>query len=321
MDVTLLTPLGALIALGVVVPLVALALLHRRGESVRRAIGLPEPRPRVLRAAVAAVVVAAALLGLAAAQPRLEWTSDKRVREDAEAIVVLDTSRSMLARTSPRSPIRYARATEAALRFRSAFADVPVGIASFTDRVLPHLFPSPDDDVFTATLTKSLGIDRPPPHGSFVSTATRLAALETVVSRRFFTPTVRNRLIFVITDGESVPIAGAKIAAAFRRPPGVETIFLHVWNGDERVFNGNQPEPQYSPDPRSRGILDAAADTLGGRVYAENQLDDAIAAARRELGDGPTVVEGEKRNRIALAPYLAGAIFLPLALLLWRRDR
>ena len=172
-----------------------------------------------------------------------------------------------------------------------------------------------------ATLTKSLGIDRPPPHGSFVSTATRLAALETIVSRRFFTPTVRNRLIFVITDGESVPIAGARIAAAFRRPPGVDTIFLHVWDGDERVFNGNQPEPQYSPDPRSRGILDAAADTLGGRVYDENQLDDAIAAARSELGDGPTVVEGEKRNRIALAPYLAGAIFLPLALLLWRRDR
>ena len=31
-----------------------------------------------------------------------------------------------------------------ALRFRSAFEDVPVGIASFTDRVLPHLFPSVD---------------------------------------------------------------------------------------------------------------------------------------------------------------------------------
>ena len=126
----------------------------------------------------------------------------------------------------------------------------------------------------------------------------------------------------MITDGESVPIAGAKIAAAFRRPPGVDTIFLHVWDGDERVFNGNQPEPQYSPDPRSRGILDAAADTLGGRVYAENQLDDAIAdrpaRARRRARRS---CRGEKRNRLALAPYLAGAIFLPLALLLWRRDR
>ena len=321
MDLTLLTPLGALIVVVVVVPLVALALLHRRGTSVRRAIGLQEPRPRVVRAAVAAVVLAAVLLGLAAAQPRLEWTSDKRVRDDAEAIVVIDTSRSMLARTSPRSPIRYARATHAAMRFRSAFGDVPVGIASFTDRVLPHLFPSPDEDVFAATLNRSLGIDRPPPHGAFVSTATRLGALETIVSRRFFTPTARKRLIFVITDGESVPISGARIAAAFRRPPGVDTIFLHVWDGDEHVYDGNQPEPQYSPDPRSRGILEQAADTLGGRVFEEDQLDGAIAAARKDLGEGTTVVQGQKRNRLALAPYLAGMVFLPLALLLWRRDR
>jgi hypothetical protein len=274
-----------------------------------------------VRAAVATLALAATLLGLAAAQPRVEWTSDQRVRKDAEAIVVLDTSRSMLARTSPRADIRYTRATAAALRFRAAFPDVPMGIASFTDRVLPHLFPSPDDDVFVATLRRSIGIDRPPPHGSFVSTATRLSALETIVSRRFFGPTVRNRLIIVITDGESVPISSAKIAAAFRRPPGVDTIFLHVWGSSERVFDGDQPEPQYSADPRSRSILDGAAATLGGRVFAEGELDGAIAAARDALGEGPTVKQGEQRNRLALAPYLAGAVFLPLALLLWRRDR
>ncbi len=321
MELTLLTPLGALIALGVVLPLAALVLVRRRGSAVRRAVGLPEPSPRLRRIALAALALAAVLLGLAAAQPRVEWTSDQRVRNDAEAIIVLDTSRSMLARTSPRSEIRYARATAAALRFRSTFENVPVGIASFTDRVLPHLFPSADDDVFVATLERSLGIDRPPPHGSFSSTATRLAALETIVSRRFFTPTVRNRLIFVLTDGESVPISGAKIAAAFRRPPGVDSVFVHVWDGGERVFDGTQPEPQYSPDPRSRGILDAAAETLGGRVFAEGELDAAIAAAREALGEGTTVSQGRKRNRIALAPYLAGAVFLPLALLLWRRDR
>jgi len=321
MDLTLLTPLGALIALGVVLPLVALGLVHRRGSAVRRAVGLPEPRPRLARVAVGALGVAALLLGLAATQPRLEWTTDQRVRNDAEAIVVLDTSRSMLARTSPSTEIRYTRATGAALRFRSAFEDVPMGIASFTDRVLPHLFPSPDDDVFVATLDRSLGIDRPPPSGSFVTTATRLAALESIVSRRFFTPTVRNRLLFVITDGESVPVSGAKLAAAFRRPPGVDTIFLHVWGSDERVFDGTQPEPQYSTDPRARAILDAAAETVGGRVFAEGDLDRAIAAARDALGEGTTVTQGQKRNRIALAPYLAGAVFLPLAILLWRRDR
>lgn len=321
MDLTLLTPLGALVALVAALPLAALALVHRRGVSVRRAVGLPEPPPRLLREAAAAVAAAGVLLGLAATQPRLEWTSAQRVRADAEAIVVLDTSRSMLARSSPRARIRYDRAAEAALRFRSAFADVPVGIASFTDRVLPHLFPSPDDDVFVATLNRSLGVDRPPPHGAFVSTATRLAALETIVSRRFFAPAARKRLLFVVTDGESIPLSGARIAAVFRRPPGVDTIFLHIWDGDERVFAGGQPEPQYSPDPRSRTILEAAADALGGRVFTEDEPDRAIAAAREALGAGPTALRGERRSRVGLAAYLAGAVFLPLALLLWRRDR
>ena len=321
MSFTLLTPLGALLALAVVVPIVALILVRRRGAAVRRAIGLPEPSLVARRLPLVAVLCVGVLLGSAATQPRLDWTSERKVRSDAEAFVVLDTSRSMLARSSRSSPIRYERANRAALEFRGAFEDVPVGIASFTDRVLPHLFPSVDDDVFVATLRRSIGVDRPPPQGSFISTATRLESLESVVSRRFFSPTSRARLLLVITDGESVPIASAKIAAAFRRPPGVDTIFLHVWGGGERVFNGADPEPQYSPDPRSRAILDAAADALGGHVYDESDLGAAIAKADDLLGDGATVTRGERRNQLALAPYLAGAVFLPLALLLWRRDR
>jgi hypothetical protein len=318
---TLLTPLGALLALAVVLPLAALVLVRRRGARVRRAIELPEPGALTRRLPLVALVVAAVLLGLAAAQPRLEWTSDRKVRSDAEVFVVIDTSRSMLARSDPGSPIRYARATAAALEFRSAFDEVPVGLVSFTDRVLPHLFPSVDEDVFAATLSRSIGIDRPPPQGTFASTATRLGALENLVSRRFFAPTSRARLLLVITDGESVPISGAKIGAVFRSPPGIETIFLHVWDGSERVYDGPDPEPQYSPDPRSRGILDAAAETLDGHVYDESELGGAIAKANELLGDGVTVTRGEQRNRLALAPYLAGAVFLPLALLLWRRDR
>ena len=321
MAFTLLTPLGALLGLAVALPLAALVLVRGRGAEVRRAIRLPEPTALARRLPLAALLVTAVLLGLSAAQPRVEWTSARKVRSDAEAFVVIDTSRSMLARSGPGSPIRYERATLAALRFRSAFEDVPVGIASFTDRVLPHLFPSVDDDVFVATLRRSIGIDRPPPQGTFSSTATRLAALENVVSRRFFSPTSRARLVLVITDGESVPISGAKIGAAFRRAPGVGTIFLHVWDGNERVYEGADPEPQYSPDPRSRGILDAAAATLGGYVYDEDELGPAIAKAHDLLGAGTTVTRGERRNQLALAPYLAGAVFLPLVLLLWRRDR
>lgn len=321
MDFTFLTPLGALVALGGVLPLLALRRAHRRGRVVRVRVGLSEPPARLLGGAVAATAAAAALLGLAAAQPRVQWMSEQRVRTDAEAFVVVDTSRSMLARADRGAPVRYERAREAALKVRASLDEIPVGVVSFTDRVLPHLFPSADAEVFEATLTRSIGVDKPPPQGTFVSTATRLSALESIISRRYFTPTSRRRLVVVISDGESIPLSGPKIAAAFRRPPGVDTVFLHVWDGAEQVYDGAQPEPQYSPDPRSRGILDAAAAALGGRVFAESELDRAIEAAREALGEGPTVVRGQRQNRLALAPYLAGAVFLPLALLLWRRDR
>ena len=61
--------------------------------------------------------------------------------------------------------------------------------------------------------------------------------------------------------------------------------------------------------------------TVGGPVFEESELGDAIGEGRRLLGEGTTVAQGQRRNRLALAPYLAGAVFLPLVLLLWRRDR
>src|SRR5215213_9762017 len=304
MEVTLLTPSGAALALAVVVPLLAFRLLSHRAQAVRAALRLPEPGRLARAVPIAAIVVAAALLGLAAAQPRIEWTSERAVRADAEVFVVVDTSRSMLARTNPGAPIRYDRATDAALRIRRALPEVRVGIASFTDRVLPHLFPSLDEDVFRATLLRSIGIDRPPPRGAFSTTATRLESLETIVSQRYFSPGVRNRLIVVLTDGESVPIAGARIAVSFRRPPGVRSIFVHFWDESEGVYDGAVPEPQYRPDPRARGILESAAATVGGAVFDESELDAAIGEAKKLLGSGETVREGDRRNRLALAPYL-----------------
>ncbi len=321
MDVSLLTPVGALLALGVVVPLLALRLQQRRGAEVREGVGLPQPARWARRLPLLALLAAAVLLGLAAMQPRLQWTTTREVRNDAEAIVVLDTSRSMLARSGPKTPIRYERARAAAIRFRDALPDVPVGIASFTDRVLPHLFPSANDDVFVATLRRSIGIDRPPPQGTFVTTATRLEALEAVVTRGYFSPTARRRLLVVITDGESVPVAGASLAAAFHRPPGVDAVFVHVWDQDERVYNAGQVEPQYSPDLRSRATLEHAADVVGGSVFSEGDLGGAIGKARDLIGEGQVEPRGERRHQLALAPYLTGAVFLPLTFLLWRRER
>ena len=321
MDLVFLSPRGAVAIVGVVVPLLALVLVRRRAGRVRRTLGLDEPRAAGLVLAVSSVIVAGACLGLAAAQPVVEQTETLRTRTDAEAFVVLDVSRSMLARRGSGGSTRFERAKAAAVGLRAALPEIRVGIVSLTDRALPHLFPSIDQDVFEATIDRSLGIERPPPRSSFASLATSLETLTTIRTHRFFAPAARERLLVVLTDGESQPIAGARLGSLFRRPPAIDVVFVHFWHPDERVFAAGRPEPQYRPDRSARVVLDGLATLLSGNVYSENELGEAARTARGHLGSGPTVVRGELSGEIALAPYLAAAALAPLALLLWRRDR
>jgi hypothetical protein len=321
MSLTILTPLGALLALGLVVPLVALVRARRKASAVRGVLGVDHPRRRALALPLAALVAGAALLGLAASQPVFEWTNDRRVRTDAEAFVVLDVSRSMLAQGNLDEPTRLERAKAVATRLRASLSDIPVGVASLTDRVLPHLFPSTDQEVFEATLQRSVGIERPPPRTSFATSATSLSALATLRGLRYFTPDSTSRLAMVLTDGETQPVANARLGGLFQRDPPIEVVFVQFWDEDERVFSRGIPEPQYRPDPSARAVLDRLAASAKGAVYTESQVGSAASKARELLGSGPSVVEGEQAGQLALAPYLAAAALLPFGLLLWRRDR
>ncbi len=320
-SLTLLTPVGALLGIGVLVPLAALVIVRRRARLVRGAIGLAEPARRGIVVALASLLAAGVLLGLAATQPILEQTRTLEVRTDAEAFVVIDVSRSMLAQPSLGSPTRIVRAKLAASELRASLGDVPVGVASLTDRVLPHLFPSFDADVFEATLDRAIGIERPPPGGRFRTKATKLDALASVRTLHFFSPKAKHRLLFVLTDGETVPVNRARLAAQLLREPGIDTVFVQFWREGERVFTRQVAEPQYVPDPAARTLLDGVAAAINGSVLSEGSVGSASRKARALLGEGPTVVEGERHSPIALAPYLSMAAFFPLALLLWRRDR
>lgn len=320
MTLSFLTPSGALLALGLLFPLAALLFIRRRAERLRDVLGLTRLPLSGMLIALAALFVTGALVGLAAAQPVLEWDETRRTRTDAEVFVVVDVSRSMLARRSSRSPTRLERAQAAAIDLRAALPEVPFGVASLTDRTLPHLFPSANRDVFEATLTRSLGIERPPPR-SVATTATNLDALGTIRTLRYFTPTARKRLLVVLTDGESQPVGGARLATLFRQPPVIDVMFIHLWHADEQVFTDGTPEPQYRPDPSSRAVLDGLARSVSGSVFAEAELGAATRTARELIGSGVTVVRGEQGRRIALAEYLAAAALAPLGLLLWRRDR
>jgi len=276
---------------------------------------------------VIALLAVAGLLGLAAAQPLLQRTTTRHVRSDAELLMVIDVSRSMLARRSLGGPSRLERAKVAGIRLSASLPGVPVGIASLTNRVLPHLFPSADGDVFRATLERAIAIERPPPGQSFIApqqpvakNATSLASLASVASQRFYSQAARHRLLFVLTDGESTRVSAAALGRSLRRA-GIETIFVQFWAANEQVFTKGVPEPQYKPNPAARSILGRLAAETRGSVFDESSIGSAMREARDLLGDGPTVVQGRRPDRIALAPYLTVAAFLPLTLLLWRRDR
>jgi hypothetical protein len=316
-----LTPVAALVILGCVLPLAALMKIHRVARRKRLLIALPEPRRRWYVVPIAALVTAATLVGLAAAQPVVQFNRTNRVRTDAEVLIAVDTTRSMLARPGLHGASRMARAKVAALELRRAIPTVPVGIASFTDRTLPHLFPTPDEEPFRTTLEEAVSVGNPPPSESLVSRVTRLESLASVATHGFFSPKAKRRVLVVLTDGESLSATKADLAAVFARPPGIRTVFVQFWRADERVYAGRLPESAYRPDPTARATLDRFASEVGGASFTENELGEAERAVRRDLGSGPTVVRGETKDHVALAPFLAGAAFLPLFLLLWRRDR
>jgi hypothetical protein len=320
-DVSFLTPLAGLVALVGAAPLAA--FLHRRrvARRTRERVGLPEPRRRLHAVPVAVLVLAAGLLGAAATQPVVSLDEARRVRTDAEVFVVLDVTRSMLAARSPGATTRLERAKAGALVVQESLEDVPVGIASVTDRTLPHLFPTADADVYRATLQKAIGIERPPPVHTLLTRVTSLESLAAVATQSFFSPSAERRVLVVLTDGETIPGTRARLGPLFRRPPGIATVFVHVWGREERVFRRGVPEPAYRADPAARAALDRLALEVGGAVFGEDELGAAAGRVAQLVGRGPSVVEGENRRDVPLAPPLAAAGLLPLALLLWRRDR
>lgn len=315
-----LTPLGALIALLVVVPVAAFVVGERRRREVTALLGLPGPGRAARLLPALALVVAAGLLGVAATQPTLVRRSTQHERTDAEAWFVLDTSLSMKAASSPGGATRFERAQALAIRLRSALGDVPVGIASITDRALPHLFPTADVDSFDVAVHKAIGIERPPPSDGFSVRITTLGSIARIASDNFFAPSARKRLLVVFTDGETKPFADASLSTVFREPPGVRSVFVRIWGAHERVWNGRRADPLYRPDPTSARNVQALAATSGGTAVDARNFDAAVSAAREAVGRGPTAVLSEEQRRLQLAPYLAGFAFLPLGLLLFKRN-
>jgi hypothetical protein len=242
------------------------------------------------------------------------------MRTDAEAFFVLDTSRSMLASLGKGKPTRFERARRLAERLRVELGDVPTGLASLTDRTLPHVFPTPNVDTFETALSESMGIERPPPSDGFSVKVTTLGSLAHIATDNFFSVNARHRLLVVFTDGETKPFVETSLGTLFRNPPAVRTIFVHLWNPDERIYLGDRADPNYRPDPLSNTTVRQLAAVTDGVAVGEHDYDQLVRQARADVGSGPTRVLEKERRRVALAPYVAAFAFLPLCFLLWRRN-
>jgi hypothetical protein len=270
MELTFLTPLAALFALTAAVPLAVHVRRQRRLDGARAALGLVSPSLRARLPLAAALAAVPMLLGIAAAQPVVETTRVVPERTDVEAYVVVDVSRSMLAAAGPGEPTRFERAQELAVDVRAALPEVPFGVASLTDRVLPHLFPTTDERVFAATVSEAIDVESPPPGNFYLTAATSLDALADVPELNYFRETATKRVLVVLTDGETRPLEG-RLPSAFDREPGFETVVVRLWDANERIYETGVAEGSYEPDPRSEALLAEAAAQMHARVLPEDE--------------------------------------------------
>jgi hypothetical protein len=316
--VSFLTPVALLFGALAIVPLAIFVSRRRRTERIQRALGLRPSMPRGWQLLVACLAAVPVLVGVAAAQPVVTSTRTVPQRTDAEVFVVMDTSRSMLASPASGEPTRFERARDQALALQERLPEIPLGIASMTDRVLPHLFPTVDRRTYRETMLEAVGIERPPPSTSFGTNITTLDSLGALPTLAFFAPGAKKRAVVVFTDGETQPVS--TLATDFAQPPRIDAMFVQIGDASERIFESGVPEAGYQADRNAPTLLAEAAAAVDGRVVEEGEVDEVARALREALGTGPTRPRRIEGNRQALMPWVALLAVAPLGFVLYRRN-
>jgi hypothetical protein len=193
---------------------------------------------------------------------------------------------------------------------RNAIADVPAGVLTLTDRVLPDLLPVADHAGFDAVVTKAVRIESPPPQQT-AARATSYAALSQIATGNDFAPGAAKKIVVLLTDGESEPVPTSDVARALA---GYRFLTVQFWRSNESVYEPDGTrEAAYRPDPTARATLHDLAAALGGRSFDESSLGGATSYLRALAGTGPTApAAATARRRLPLAPYVAVAALLVL---------
>jgi hypothetical protein len=307
MSIELATPLAALVGLAGLLPLAVALVRSRRAAGVRRMLGLSEPALPARLGRPLALGCAFALLGLAAAQPSLVQQRERLARTDAEMLVVLDNSRSMLASAGPRTGPRFRRAAVFAERLRAALPEVRTGVAALNNRLLPYLFPTVDEQAYASVVREAYGIEKPPPGIDSDPVTTVFGELSEVASQTFFSDAARRRVLVVLSDAETRPF-DARGTLAVLRKTRTTPIVVRFWHADERIAHEN-----YRP---SHADEQARLRAAGWLVYPEDDLRAVVHRVSAVIGSGPVAKEGYHREATSIAPTLALAALAPLLLVL-----
>jgi len=320
MHPTFVSPLGALVGLVVLLPLAAALLHERRAARVRKLLRLDAPTRGRRLAAQAALALVAILLAVAAAQPMVSVDTASAARTDAEAFVVVDVSRSMLASRHAGAADRFARATDFALRFRSGLPDVRIGLASLSNRVLPHLFPSSNSSAFTDVATRAVAVGRPPGDALAGTLGTSYDGLTHMATDSYFSKGPTRRLIVLLTDDESSD-PDERVVEEVLRTSHVALLPVRFGSSDERIYDAHgKVDEHYRPRVSEAVIAGLGRASLTHRVMRESELGATVAAARRYFGHGPRIAAGHNLRTVALGPYVVLVAALPLGFLLARRN-
>lgn len=309
-----LTPWAGLLATLALVPLAAYGVAARRVRRARALLRLAAPGALRSRLALAALVLVPLLIALAAMQPALRTRGSVPVRADAAVFTVVDTSSSMAAKAGAGAPSRLEQARRVALAVGDGLPGVPVGVATFTDRVLPNLFPTVDNAAYASTL-RALTTDSPPPR-EVSRVATSFGALAALQRADFFTKQQTHRALLLVSDGESSSFDGAALARALSARPAVHLFVVRVGGGGDRLYaSDGRPGGRYRADPAgaARAISQLTTAT-GGTAFASSA--GVASAIRQALGPGPTTRVQQSPSTRTLAPVVALASLLPLLLVL-----
>lgn len=300
-EIVFLTPQAALVGIVFAAPLVMLAIRERAYSRVRATLGLR--RPPVARVLIRSVgiVALAALVAATAAQPAVRATDPTRVRSDAEMFLTFDVSRSMLATGAPGGVVRLERARALGRDVHSALRDLPTGVATLTNRLMPLLFPTGDARGVTAVIDHSLQIMQPRPERLTAARASSLAALSLAADRSYFNPSARKRVLVVFSDLDT-DYFSLEGTLRLLRKHRIEPFVVRVAAPGERVFGS---------DGRPFAYVSESTVTVDGlrrarwHAYEENEAGRLVTEIRSYLGRGATSETGLVEAQRNLAPLLA----------------